>query len=219
MKDKFTKITQNKELDPKAKAKESDKVLLERGKIPIIKDQNIEEIKKLKQKIKEINEAGHKYKKLSVKLIYKNKNLVEKINKFKELQVENVKRLNSHKSFFERKNKLLNNEKKYALEPLVLDILEPIDWIEQTIKLASKKDNPWIKGMELIYTSMRESLKKYGVKKIVIKIGDKPNFNNTEIIEEIVSNKIGKEKIIEIVKDGYMMFDKVIRFAKVKTSK
>ena len=105
-----------------------------------------------------------------------------------------------------------------ANKELISLILPVIDDFERAIKLTSKKTlDTSIEGFELIFQKLNSLLEKQGVKKMEIKTGDDfdPDFH--EAITKIASKKNLKDKIVDVIENGYMLDDKVIRFAKVVT--
>ena len=105
-----------------------------------------------------------------------------------------------------------------ANKELISLILPVIDDFERAIKLTSKENlNSSMEGFELIFQKLNSLLEKQGVKKMEIKTGDDfdPDFH--EAITKIASKKNLKDKIVDVIENGYMLDDKVIRFAKVVT--
>ena len=105
-----------------------------------------------------------------------------------------------------------------ANKELISLILPVIDDFERAIKLTSKENlDTSIEGFELIFQKLNSLLEKQGVKKMEIKTGDDfdPDFH--EAITKIASKKNLKDKIVDVIENGYILDDKVIRFAKVVT--
>ena len=105
-----------------------------------------------------------------------------------------------------------------ANKELISLLLPVIDDFERAIKLTSKENlDTSMEGFELIFQKLNSLLEKQGVKKMEIKTGDDfdPDFH--EAITKIASKKNLKGKIVDVIENGYMLDDKVIRFAKVVT--
>ena len=105
-----------------------------------------------------------------------------------------------------------------ANKELISLLLPVIDDFERAIKLTSKENlDTSMEGFELIFQKLNSLLEKQGVKKIEIKTGDDfdPDFH--EAITKIASKKNLKDKIVDVIENGYMLDDKVIKFAKVVT--
>jgi len=96
----------------------------------------------------------------------------------------------------------------------MLPVLDDFDraWIE--ISKTEEKDQ--LKGVELISTKLRDTLKSKGLEPITAAQGDTFNADDHEAITQIPApSKELKGKIIEVVEKGYKLGDKVIRFPKV----
>jgi molecular chaperone GrpE len=73
-------------------------------------------------------------------------------------------------------------------------------------------------GMDLIYQKLKKALEQKGLKNMNSEIGDDfdPDFH--EAITQIPApDKKLKGKIVDVIEKGYMIKDKVIRYAKVVT--
>ena len=77
----------------------------------------------------------------------------------------------------------------------------------------------WSKGIELIIRKFNSILENDGLKKIDVKAGDKldPNIHMAVSYED--NDEFGSEEIIEVLKNGYRMGDKVIDPAIVRVAK
>jgi len=105
-----------------------------------------------------------------------------------------------------------------ANKELIGLILPIIDDFERAIKSISKENlKTSIEGFELIFQKLNSLLEKQGVKKMKIKTGDDfdPDFH--EAITKTPSKKNLKGKIVDVIENGYILDEKVIRFAKVVT--
>ena len=137
--------------------------------------------------------------------------LIETKDKYLRLysEFENYRRRTS-----KEKVEMINSANK----ELISLILPVIDDFERAIKLTSKENlDTSMEGFELIFQKLNSLLEKQGVKKMEIKTGDDfdPDFH--EAITKIASKKNLKDKIVDVIENGYMLDDKVIRFAKVVT--
>jgi molecular chaperone GrpE len=102
-------------------------------------------------------------------------------------------------------------------EEVFVNILPVVDDLERAMESVSQaKDIKAVKtGMELIHTKFTKYLAQQGVKEVEAK-GLELNTDQHEAITKIpVENKKQKGKIVDVVEKGYMLRDKVIRFAKV----
>ncbi|WP_185872815.1 nucleotide exchange factor GrpE [Blattabacterium cuenoti] len=122
---------------------------------------------------------------------------------------------------FENYKKRIQKERielfRITHQQMMIDLIPVLDDFERSITdLKKYKENIVIQGVSLIQEKLIKILHQKGLNKMKIKQGDDFNtdfhnaINQTPVIKENL-----KEKIIEIVEDGYLLQDKVIRHAKV----
>ena len=87
-------------------------------------------------------------------------------------------------------------------------------------QLQSAEDNPQIKeGVQLVFNKLRSTLQNRGLKPMQ-SIGMDFDVEKHEAITEVpVQDPALKGKVIDEVKKGYYLNDKLIRFAKVVVGK
>lgn len=100
-----------------------------------------------------------------------------------------------------------------AYTDAVKQILPIIDNLERASSFAG--DENTAKGVEMILSSARDALGKMGVTEIETKTFD-PNLHNA--VMHIEDESYGEGEIIEVFQKGYMLGDKVIRYAMVKVA-
>jgi molecular chaperone GrpE len=102
-------------------------------------------------------------------------------------------------------------------EDIFINILSVVDDLERAmLSVKDAKDIEAVKsGMELIYAKFSKYLSGQGVKEIDA-IGKELDTDQHEAITKIpVDSKKKKGKVVDVVEKGYMLRDRVIRFAKV----
>jgi molecular chaperone GrpE len=106
---------------------------------------------------------------------------------------------------------------KTAGESVLINILPLIDDFERGLDAAEKTDdiNVFREGMQLIYNKFTLFLKQNGIRVIETEGKDFDTQYHEAITLLPVSDEEQKGKIIDCVQKGYMLNDKVIRFAKV----
>lgn len=92
-------------------------------------------------------------------------------------------------------------------------ILPIIDNIERITSFTSEEKLS--EGINLIISSMKETLNKMGVTEIEAKTFD-PNFHNA--VMHIEDDTLGEGEIVEVFQKGYLYKEKVIRYAMVKVA-
>ncbi len=130
-----------------------------------------------------------------------------------------------HQADLENTRKRLEREKqefiKFANEGLILNLLNVLDDLERTVDLAesTKQDlTAFLKGIEMILAHLYEMLKEHGVKPIEAdgKIFD-PNYH--EALMQVENKDLPEHTIVEVLQKGYLIYERVLRTAKVKVSK
>jgi molecular chaperone GrpE len=106
---------------------------------------------------------------------------------------------------------------KSANEEVLKGILPVIDDFERGLKILEETEdiNAVKEGIILIYNKFKEFLTQQGIKEISI---EEKDFNTDfhEAITKIpVEDESLKGKIVEVIQKGYLLNDKVIRYAKV----
>jgi len=131
-------------------------------------------------------------------------------------EIENIK-----KSF----QKQRAEDYKYSNKKLILSILDFMVNLEE-MALKSMRNDPeknvknHLIGIEMMKNNLWKKLESQGVKKMEIKIGsDIWNSYLHELDEEILDKDAPEGTIKEIIKEGYLLHDQVIRPARVKITK
>jgi len=103
-----------------------------------------------------------------------------------------------------------------ANENLIKSILPVIDDFERAEKAIQDTTSKDLAGYVLIYNKFKKILEQYSVKTMDIQTGSDFSADLHEAITQIPApeEKL-KGKIIDVVEKGYLLNDKVIRFAKV----
>ena len=102
-----------------------------------------------------------------------------------------------------------------ANQDLLKDILPIADDFERAIKAIHSKKKNEFEGFILIFQKLNSTLEKNNLKKMETKKGDEFDSELHEAITSTPSEKKMKGKIIDIIEDGYLIGDKILRFAKV----
>ena len=91
-----------------------------------------------------------------------------------------------------------------------------VDDFERAEKSFGEKDDKAIEGFFLIYNKFKKTLDQYGVKAMAIEPGTAFNADVHEAITQSPAPTENlKGKIVDVIEKGYLLNDKVIRFAKV----
>ena len=103
-----------------------------------------------------------------------------------------------------------------ANEQLLKALLPVVDDFERAEKSFKDKDSKELEGFFLIYNKFKQTLDQYGVKTMEAGAGSEFNPDLHEAITQIPApDEKLKGKIVDVVEKGYLLNEKVIRFAKV----
>jgi molecular chaperone GrpE len=103
-----------------------------------------------------------------------------------------------------------------ANEHLLKTLLPVVDDFERAEKSFRERDDKELEGFFLIYNKFKKVLEQTGVK--VMELGPGSDFNADlhEAITQIPApDEKLKGKIVDVIEKGYLINEKVIRFAKV----
>jgi molecular chaperone GrpE len=103
-----------------------------------------------------------------------------------------------------------------ANEQLIKALLPVADDFERAEKSFRDKNDKELEGFFLIQNKFRKTLEQYGVKVMTIEPGASFDADVHEAITQIPAPSENlKGKIVEVIEKGYLLNEKVIRFAKV----
>lgn len=106
---------------------------------------------------------------------------------------------------------------KTAGQEVIVSLLPVIDDFDRALKELAKSDyTEMFKGVELISTKLRETLKSKGLEEVAVEQGDTFDAEVHDAITQIAApNKKLKGKIIDVIEKGYKLGDRIIRHPKV----
>jgi len=152
-------------------------------------------IKKLRQKIKELEEKNREY--------------------LTGWQKERADGINLRKKLEEEKKEFV----KFAKEDIATEIITVLDSFDSAFKNKEaweKVDKNWRVGVECIHSQLINVLSNHGVS-VVSPLGEKFDPQRDEAIESVpVEKKEDDHKILEVMSVGYKLQNKIIRAPKVK---
>ncbi|GIN60403.1 protein GrpE [Robertmurraya siralis] len=196
-----------------------EKNTLEEEAVSTNEEQNIQEeiepiIDEEKEEVPEDSSSvdEEKLTKLEEQLAALQKELEEKENRYLRLQAD-----------FEnsRRRARLDYEaaQKYRAQNLISDILPVLDNFERALNVETdhEQTKSLLQGMEMIYRSLLDALKKEGVE--VIESEGKefdPNFH--QAVMQVAEEGYDSNIVVEEFQKGYVLKDRVIRPAMVKVN-
>ncbi|MEA1985528.1 MAG: nucleotide exchange factor GrpE [Euryarchaeota archaeon] len=123
-------------------------------------------------------------------------------------------------NFRNRNRKEKEEYRKFAVENIMMDLLEVSDNFERALVSARKANdaNSVIEGVEMVFKQFNSILEKEGVQKMECQ-GEEFDPHLHEAMMYIESDEYPDDTIIEVCKPGYEMNSKVIRHAMVTVAK
>jgi len=107
---------------------------------------------------------------------------------------------------------------KFSSEEIIKDLITVLDSFE--LALASMDDgDPSEKGIYLIKSKLEDVLKRRGLNRIEVDVGDKFNPEFHEAVSTVEDNTKEDDTVEEELESGYTIHNKVIRATKVKVYK
>lgn len=107
---------------------------------------------------------------------------------------------------------------RYDNEDMLRELITLLDHFDLAIA-SLEKHGPVEKGIYLMRTQLADLLKKKGLEKIEIKLGDPYNPQFAEAIAEAESKEYPPGAIIEEIEPGYKLHEKILRPARVRIAK
>ena len=103
-----------------------------------------------------------------------------------------------------------------ANEQLIKTLLPVIDDFDRAEKSFTDKNDKELEGFFLIHNKFKKVLDQAGVKMMDVKAGSEFDADLHEAITQIpAADDTLKGKVVDVIEPGYLLNDKVIRFAKV----
>ena len=146
--------------------------------------------------------------------------LNEHLNDQKKKADEYFEHLKRNMAEFDNFKKRMSKEKENLYititSDVLADILPIIDNFEKAVS-AETKDESFKDGMVMIYNQLHDTLKKFGLEEIdaLNKTFD-PNYH--EAVMHVEDDNFGEKEIVEVLRKGYKIGDKVIRHSMVKVA-
>jgi molecular chaperone GrpE len=108
---------------------------------------------------------------------------------------------------------------KTANQDVLQSMLPVLDDFDRALtEIKKTDDNILIKGVELIFDKLKNTLTSKGLEEVEIKAGDIFNADFAEAITQIPAPSPNlKGKVVDVIEKGYKLGDKIIRFPKVVT--
>ena len=106
---------------------------------------------------------------------------------------------------------------KFANEQLIIKFIDVYEDMERVLE-NSTNDEELKEGYDLIYSKMKNSLEKEGLK-VIPAVGEKFDINKHEALLVVDSPDYENNEIVDELMKGYTLKDKVIKYSKVRVCK
>jgi molecular chaperone GrpE len=111
--------------------------------------------------------------------------------------------------------------RKYANEQFALELLTVVDHLGLALKHAAEGGDTiqgLREGVELVYKQLRDVLEKFGIKAFPAE-GQPFDPSQHDAMMQAVTDEVPENTVVQVMQEGYMYHDKVLRHAKVSVSK
>jgi molecular chaperone GrpE len=111
--------------------------------------------------------------------------------------------------------------RKYANEQFALELLTVVDHLGLALKHAGESGETtqgMREGVELVYKQLREVLEKFGVKQFGA-AGEPFDPAQHDAMMQVATDEVPENTVVQVMQDGYLYHEKVLRHAKVGVSK
>lgn len=142
--------------------------------------------------------------------------LKSEIERLQDLLLRNAAEL---ENFKRRMNEERIRDRKYALESYFRELIDIIDVFDKAVNMETKEESlkNFLIGFRMINDRLRSSLENEGVKKIVaLKQKFDPSVHHA--LEKTYDPDLDEGIITEVIMDGYMYKDRVLRPSLVKVN-
>ncbi len=144
--------------------------------------------------------------------------------KTKEAAEANDKYLRTYADFEnyrKRTQRDLAEFRKYANEQMALELLSVVDHLGLALKHAAEVGEPnqgLRQGVELVYKQFLDVLEKFGIKPFKAE-GEPFDPAKHDAVLQVAKEDMPDNTVAQVLQDGYLYYDKVLRHAKVGVSK
>lgn len=123
-------------------------------------------------------------------------------------------------NFKRRTNDERIKDRKYANQTLLSDMINVIDIFDKAVSSNTEEEllKKYLLGFQMINMQLQQVMKDYGVEKIK-DLGEKFNPSVHQAIETVEVEGVEEGQVVEVVMQGYMYKDRVLRPSMVKVSK
>jgi molecular chaperone GrpE len=148
-----------------------------------------------------------------------NAKIAELEAKIKEMENRYLRLYADFENFRRRTRQEMEAAEKYRAQSLVTDLLPALDNFERALKIEAENEQAKsiLQGMEMVYRSVLDALKKEGVEAIEA-VGKPFDPHLHQAVMQVEDSNYEPNTVVEEFQKGYKLKDRVIRPAMVKVS-
>jgi molecular chaperone GrpE len=122
-------------------------------------------------------------------------------------------------NYQKRQARDLAEERRYAQAPLALDLLTPLDNLDRAVAAAKQAgdNSPLAQGVYMVQGQLLEVLRRHGVTRIDAE-GKPFDPNKHQAVLQQPSAQVPPNTVLQVLEQGYMIHDRVLRAARVVVS-
>lgn len=117
-----------------------------------------------------------------------------------------------------RATKDLEDSKKYACTDFAKILIVSMDSLGMSIDLTKSMPTVYL-GLKMSYDTLEQDMKKHDILKMYCELGSVPNPNLHQVIGALESDEYPEGTIVQVVQNGYIIHDRILRHASVKVAK
>ncbi len=138
-------------------------------------------------------------------------NINQDKEKIAELTID-LKRLQAEFENYIKRSQRENNEfREYASASIISELLPVLDSLEQGIKHNIE--------FTAVYEQLYSILKKNGLEKIIVNVGDEFDHNTMDCLMQESDKKLSEGVVAKVLSTGYKLKGKILRTSKISINK
>jgi molecular chaperone GrpE len=114
----------------------------------------------------------------------------------------------------------LAQERRYAQQPLALDLLASLDNLERATQAAKQANEtgPLVQGVAMVQAQLLDVLRRHGITPIEA-LGKPFDPNLHQAVMQQPAANVSPNTVVQVLEQGFMIHDRVLRPARVVVSK
>jgi len=147
--------------------------------------------------------------------------LDQKTREAEEANEKYVRAAADFDNYRKRMQRDLADFRKYANEQFALELLTVVDHLGLALKHSTEGGEAvqgLREGVELVHKQLRDVLEKFGVKPFSAG-GELFDPSKHDALMQVVTADVAENTVVQVLQEGYMYHDKVLRHAKVGVAK